>query len=126
MTLSSLVFDLAVYPQVAQLPTLTTTIATQDGGMHTTAGQLGSRRGAAPTNKRAAQVTRLSLVVVEQLPIPVLLQSPTPTITTATQDGGTLITVGQSRRRRGAAPTSRKAAQVIRSTLVVEHLGLSL
>jgi len=126
MTLSSLVLHLVVAVVALQVvPILTTTIATQGGGMHTTAGQLGSRRGAAPTNTRAAQVTRSSLVVVQQLPIPVLHQSPTPTIMIATQDGGTLTTAGQSIRRRGAAPTSRKVARVIRSTLVVENLGLS-
>merc|ERR1712156_1080756 len=125
MTLSLLVFDLVVYPQVAQLPTLTTTIATQDGGMHTTAGQLGSRLGAAPTNKRAAQMIRSSPAVVEELPIPVLVPA-IPTITIATQGGGTPTMAGQSTRRRGVAPTSRRVAQVIRSTLVAEQFGLSL
>merc|ERR1719512_489717 len=104
VTLSSLVSDLGVLPEVAQLPTLTTTTATQDGGMHTTAGQLGSSSGAAPTNKRAAQMIRSSPAVVEELPIPVLAPA-IPTITTATQGGGT--------------PTNKRAAQMIRSSPAV-------
>merc|ERR1719384_316325 len=129
MTHSSLELHLALdLVLLAELPILTTTTATQEGGTRTMAGQWENRRGAAPTNRKVVQMTPLPLVsdqVQELFQFRLRAQCLsllTPTTTTATQEGGMRTTAGQMGRRTGAAPPIRRVAQVTKSTQVRAEL----
>merc|ERR1719384_2015011 len=97
MTHSSLELHLALdLVLLAELPILTTTTATQEGGTRTMAGQWENKRGAAPTRGKVAQMTPLPLASDQvqelfqfRLRAHCLSVPPILTTTIATQEGGT-------------------------------------